>query len=339
MKIFAIKEDNKYELRVPITEDMFKKFDNLGLEVCYKKEQISESDIVVSINPLSPEIIESMKNGSISISIQRPHINKKNLELFQKKNITAYALDMIPRTTRAQYMDVLSSQSSLAGYRAVVEASHMLDRAFPMMMTTAGTIPAAKVLIIGAGVAGLQAIATAKRLGAVVSAFDVRSSAKEQVESLGAKFVEVTVDEKDKMDGVYATESSEQYKKAQAEKLKSVISSMDVVITTAQIPFKKAPVIIKKDSLDLMKSESIIIDLASETGGNCEITKHGETVIYNDKVKIVSFLNILNGIHHDASKLFSKNLYAFIELLLTNPEDDIIKATTLTKDGQILKEI
>jgi NAD(P) transhydrogenase subunit alpha len=339
MKIFVVKEDNNKELRIPITEDIAKKLIDLGHEICDKKNQISTADMVVSINPLSPEIIKSMKDGSISISVQRPHINEENLKIFQEKNITSYALDMIPRTTKAQYMDILSSQSSLAGYRAVIEAAHMLNRAFPMMITTAGTIPAAKMLVIGAGVAGLQAIATAKRLGAIVSAFDVRASAKEQVESLGAKFVEVISDAKDKMDEVYAKETSEKYKKAQEEKLKSVISVQDIVITTAQIPFKKAPVIIKKDALDLMKNDSIIIDLASETGGNCEITKHGETVTYKGKVKVVSFVNILNGIHHDASKLFSKNVFAFIELLFSNPEDEIIKSTTLTKNGQLLKEI
>ncbi len=305
---------------------------------------INDADIVVSINPPHFDDINSMKNGAITIAMQKPHFNKSNLDAFVKNNITSFAMDLMPRTTRAQYMDVLSSQSSIAGYNAVIESAHLLNRCFPMMITTAGTIPAARVLVIGAGVAGLQAIATAKRLGAIVHAFDVRTSAKEQVESLGGKFVEVNAMEK--MDGVYAGETSKEYKKAQEDKLRSIISTQDVVITTAQIPFKKAPIIIKKDMLDLMKKDSIIIDLSSETGGNCEITKHGETIEYNN-VRVVSFENILNNISHDASKLFAKNVYAFIELLIQTlkeePDilkinDEIIKGTLLTYNSEIIQE-
>lgn len=348
MKIFVLKETNSSELRVAITEDIKKKLMDIGQEVVFELEvglsEAKDADIIASINSPSVNVIEAMKEGSISIAIQKPHLNKSNMDAFQNRKVTSFALDLIPRTTRAQYMDVLSSQSSLAGYRAVIEASHLLDRCFPMMMTTAGTIPAAKVLVIGAGVAGLQAIATAKRLGAIVSVFDVRASAKEQVESLGAKFVDVDINEK--IDGVYASETSEEYKKAQEKKLCSVISSQDVVITTAQIPFKKAPIIIKKEMLDLMKKDSIIIDLASETGGNCELTKHGQTVEYNN-VKVVSFENILSSIKHDASKLFAKNVYAFIELLIQKLkeepnilkiDDEIIKGTLLTYNSEIVHE-
>lgn len=348
MKIFAVKEKEPSELRTAITEDIARKLEALGQEVVFESKTgvngIKNADIVVSINPLKTDDINKMKEKAISISMQKPHLHAENLQAFKKCNITSFALDLIPRTTRAQYMDVLSSQSSLAGYKAVIEAAHILNRCFPMMITTAGTIPAAKVLVIGAGVAGLQAIATAKRLGAVVSAFDVRASAKEQVESLGGKFVAVESDEK--MDGVYASETSEEYKKAQEVKLCSVIAAQDVVITTAQIPFKKAPVIIKKNMLDLMKKDSLIIDLASGTGGNCEITKHGETVEYNN-VKVVSFENILSGIAYDASKLFAKNIYAFIELLLQKLkeesdilkiDDEIIRGTLLTHNSEIVNE-
>jgi NAD(P) transhydrogenase subunit alpha len=239
-------------------------------------------------------------------------------------------------------MDVLSSQASLAGYKAAVEAAHMLDKAFPLMMTTAGTIRAAKVLVIGAGVAGLQAIATAKRLGAIVSAFDVRSSAKEQVESLGAKFIDVESNER--FDGVYASDTSSSYKSAQEAKLLSVIGEQDIVITTAQIPGKRSPLIIKVDTLDRMRRGSVIIDLASKSGGNCEATEHGKTIDRNG-VRIVSFENILNLIPFDASNLFSKNIYTFIETLtkelnsaidIEKIEDEVIRSMLLTHGGRII---
>ena len=309
-----------------------------------KREKIKEADVIFSINPLPNSDIKKLKNGAIVIGMQEPHQNEEKIQLFKEYGITTFALDLIPRTTRAQYMDVLSSQSSLAGYKSVIEAAHLLNRGIPLMMTTAGTVPAARVLIIGAGVAGLQAIATAKRLGAVVSAFDVRASAKEQVESLGAKFVEVESSEK--MDGVYAKEATEEYKKAQEAKLRSVLPAQDIVITTAQIPGRKAPVILKSDMIDTMKKGSLIIDLASKTGGNTELTEHGKT-IEKDGVQIVAFENILNLISYDASRLFAKNIYAFFELLtqqmkatenISEIEDEIIKGTLLTHNDQILKE-
>lgn len=350
MKIFVTKDVGGNEARVAVTPDIVKKLTDRGEhEVVFEdgssnNKCLADSDIIISINPPSSKIIKAMKKGAISIAMQKPHVNSDNIDLFKERGITSFALDLIPRTTRAQYMDVLSSQASLAGYRAVIEASHLLNRAFPMMMTTAGTIPAAKVLIIGAGVAGLQAVATAKRLGAIVNVFDVRASAKEQVESLGAKFVEV--ESKEKMDGVYASETSDEYKKAQEERLRTIIATQDIIITTAQIPFKKAPIIVKKDMLDLMKDDSVVIDLASESGGNCELTKHGEIISYK-KVRIVSFVNILNGIHHDASKLFAKNVYAFLELLfeklkensdISTCDDEIIKGTLLTYNNQVINE-
>lgn len=367
MQLLILKEELEHESRVSITPDICKKLVDLGHEVFVDEDagkkagflnemyesvggyvinakNVEECDVVFSINPLLNKTARRLKNA-ILIGIQKPHINRDNLRLFEENAITSFALDLIPRTTRAQYMDVLSSQSSLAGYKAVIEASHMLNRALPLMMTTAGTIPAAKVLIIGAGVAGLQAIATARRLGAIVQAFDVRSSAKEQVESLGAKFVDVDfVDESEKQDGVYAKETSEAYKKAQEEKLRSVIPSQDIIITTAQIPFKNAPVIIKSDMVDTMKHGSIIIDLASETGGNCELTQHGKTIEHNG-VKIVGFENILSLIPYDASRMYAKNMFAFFELLSRNLEevgdvelieDEIIKSTLLTANEKII---
>jgi NAD(P) transhydrogenase subunit alpha len=239
-------------------------------------------------------------------------------------------------------MDILSSQANLAGYESVIEAAHLLNRAFPLMMTTAGTIPAAKVLVIGAGVAGLQAIATARRLGAIVSAFDVRTSAKEQVESLGAKFVEVNSPEK--TDGVYAKEMTDDYKKMQKEKLLSVLPQQDIIITTAQIPGKRAPIILESDMIGSMKRGSVILDLASKSGGNCALTEHGK-IIEKDGVTVASFDNILNLIPHDASKLFARNIFAFFDLLtqkmkdnsdISAIDDEIIRATLLTYNGKIV---
>ncbi|MDR0744477.1 MAG: NAD(P) transhydrogenase subunit alpha [Holosporales bacterium] len=364
MKLFVLKE-HEDDSRVSITPDIAKKLLDLGQEVYVEKSAgemagfrdtdyetigcsivsrkiINTADVVLAVNPISYK--EKLKSDAIVISLQEPYFNLEKIKLAKEKNIIIFALDLIPRTTRAQYMDVLSSQSSLAGYKAIVEAAHLLNRGLPLMMTSAGTIPAAKTLVIGAGVAGLQAIATAKRLGAVVSAFDVRASAKEQVESLGAKFIEVESNEK--TDGVYAKEMSEAYKKAQEEKLRSVIAQQDIIVTTAQIPGKKAPVIIKVNMISSMKKGAVIIDLASKTGGNCELTRHGE-IIENNGVKIVSFDNILNLIAYDASRLFAKNICAFFELLkqeidkvgsIIQIEDEIIKATLLTCNGTIVNE-
>lgn len=367
MKLFVISEDRDFENRVSITPDIAKKLISLSQEVFVesdagesagfsneeyekvgakisKRKEVENADVVLSINPLEEKTIISLNKKAIIIGSQDPFNKKDNLKLFQKHNITSFALDFVPRTTRAQYMDILSSQASLAGYKAVIEASHILNRAMPLMMTTAGTIPAAKVLIIGAGVAGLQAIATAKRLGAIVSAFDVRTSAKEQVESLGAKFVEV--DSNEKTDGVYAKEMSDEYKKAQEQKLRSVLPIQDIVITTAQIPGKKAPVILKNDMIETMKNGSIIIDLAAKTGGNCELTVSGRTIEKNG-IKIIGFDNILNFIPFDASRLFAKNTFAFFELLtsklteqpdISKIDDEIIKSTLLTYNGDIVNE-
>jgi NAD(P) transhydrogenase subunit alpha len=302
----------------------------------------SEVDVIFSTNPLNAGITEHLKSGTIVISPQEPFSQSENIKTFAARGITAFALDLVPRITRAQYMDILSSQANLAGYKAIVEAAHLLNRALPLMMTTAGTIPAAKVLVIGAGVAGLQAIATARRLGAIVSAFDVRVSAKEQVESLGAKFIEVNSPEK--TDGVYAKEMTDDYKKLQKERLLSVLPHQDIIITTAQIPGKRAPVILEGDMVDSIKRGAVLIDLASKSGGNCALTEHGK-IIEKDGALIVSFDNILNLIPHDSSRLFSKNIFAFCELLTQkmkdNPDisaidDEIIRATLLTYNGKIV---
>jgi NAD(P) transhydrogenase subunit alpha len=313
-----------------------------GARIATTEDEVAAANVVVSVNPLSGSIIKQLARGTIVVSIQEPFDRPDNVRLFIDRGITAFALEFIPRTTRAQYMDVLSSQACLAGYKAIIEAAHYYNRGFPLLMTSAGTVPAARVLVIGAGVAGLQAIATAKRLGAVVSAFDVRAAAKEQVESLGAKFVDVGSQEA--VNGVYATEMSDAYKLAQEEKLRSVLPGCDVVITTAQIPGKRAPIIVKKDMVESMKRGSIIIDLASKTGGNCECTVPGEMTTVGE-VTIVAFNNILDLIAADASKLFAKNVFTFLEFIVQHIcecgideaalTEDIVSETLLTHEGQI----
>ncbi len=359
MKILIPREDELVERRVAITPDVVQKLKALSFEVFFEsgaggeagffdgeyiqagarnESEMDNFDILLTVDLNSHK--KHLKKDLIAIGIMDPFNNSKLIDSLNSRSITSFALDFIPRTTRAQYMDVLSSQASLAGYRSVIEASHFSNSAFPLMMTTAGTIQAAKVLVVGAGVAGLQAIATAKRLGAVVSAFDVRTSVKEQVESLGAKFIEVESDEK--TDGVYAKEMSEQYKLAQEAKLKSVISLQDIVITTAQIPGRSAPKIITQDMLKLMKHNAIIIDLASKTGGNCELTEHGNIVDF-EGIRIISFENILNSIAYDASRMYAKNIAAFLELLhnrmqenndILSIDNDIIKSTLITYEGR-----
>ncbi|MDR1332836.1 MAG: NAD(P) transhydrogenase subunit alpha [Holosporales bacterium] len=361
MVIFVAKENG--DRRVAVTPEAAKKYVDSGGSVVIEsgageeagysdssyeaagavvstEKGVAGADIVISINPLDEKMVKQLSKGTIVISTQEPHANPNNIKLFLKHGITTFALEFIPRTTRAQYMDILSSQACLAGYKAVIEAAHYFDRGLPLLITSAGTIPAAKILVVGAGVAGLQAIATARRLGAIVSAFDVRADAKEQVESLGAKFVDVNSSEA--TNGVYATEMSEVYKRAQEDKLREVLPGQDIVITTAQIPGKKAPIVIKSDMVKLMKHGSIIIDLASKTGGNCECTVQGQITDING-VKVMAFDNILNLIAADASRLFSKNVSAFLDLLLQEMKNcnsdiaaisnDIIKETLLTYDG------
>lgn len=295
-------------------------------------------DIVLTSCPLHIETINKLSKNTIVVGALDPYWNRDEVNSLCERGITSFSLDLIVRSTKAQYMDIISSQANLAGYKAVIEASHYLNRAIPMMITTAGTIPSAKFLIIGAGVAGLQAIATARRLGAKVSAFDVRQSAKEQVESLGAKFIEVN--NNNKQDGVYAKEVDDNYKQAQKSKLSEVLPSQDVVITTAQIPGKKAPIILTSDLLSLMKKDSIIVDLAYKHGGNCE-------VVDRDYPIILGFDNILNLIPKDASILLSKNIYVFINYIkqfIMNSEDintmdnEIIQSTLLTYNHKIIHD-
>ena len=350
MKLLVLKETHPAENRVALTPELILKYQKFGFEVFIEekagvKSAITDAEFVKAGAQIISDISTILAEVDVIISVQRTDVDfaktKTDLvfitkEKFAQKDISAerkiFSLDLIPRITRAQGMDVLSSQSNLAGYRAVIDAAYEMPKILPMMMTAAGTISAAKFMIIGAGVAGLQAVATAKRLGAVVCVFDVRAAAKEQVQSLGAKFIEVKSDEKN--DGVDAKEASEEYKKLQEELLKETIKNQDVVIATALIPGKKAPILITEEMVKSMKPGSIIVDLAAVNGGNCALTQVGK-IVEIGSVKIIGHENFPSRVAADASKVFAKNIFNFVDLLTDkekkiisiNREDEIIKST------------
>jgi NAD(P) transhydrogenase subunit alpha len=365
MKIFVPKETNN-EKRVAASPDTVKKFIDLGHSVVIETgagassnygdnhyseagasiaSEASSADIILKVGKPSLEEITTYKTGSILIAMLDPFNNRELIDQMRNKDIIAFAMELMPRITRAQSMDVLSSQSNLAGYKAVIQASNSFNKAMPMMMTAAGTIAPAKVMVFGAGVAGLQAIATAKRLGAVVSATDVRLAAKEQVESLGGKFVIIESDElKDaETAGGYAKEMSEDFKKQQAELIASTLANQDIAICTALIPGKKAPILITEKNIMTMKPGSIIIDLAAQSGGNCELSKPGETIEVNG-VSIIGATDFASDIPQDASALYAKNLLNFLAILFDKEtgelnidwEDEIIVNTALTKEGAFI---
>jgi len=360
--IGSVKEDLSKEKRVSITPENIKKFTNLGLSInlekkyaehlgmddnYYKKnganinfskeEVFEKSDIILKVGCPSSDEVGLIKNGSILISQFDPNLNKDTINKLIKNNVKIFCLNLLPRITRAQSMDVLSSQANLAGYKAVIESFSEFEKAIPMMMTAAGTIPAAKVLVIGAGVAGLQAIATAKRMGAIVFATDVRSTAKEQVESLGGKFLTVEGSENLETAGGYAKEASEEFKKKQEDLLSETLKKIDIVICTALIPGKKAPLIIKENMIKNMKAGSLIYDLAAAQGGNTAFTEV-DKIIEKNGIKIIGEKNILNKLPISASNLYAKNLFNFISNLYDkknkkvniNLEDEIIKKTLIS---------
>lgn len=309
-------------------------------KVASRNEVIAESEIVISILPPSPEELPKF-SGKTLISSFQPFNNTYPLSELTANNINAFSLDMIPRTTLAQAMDVLSSMASVAGYRAVLKAAELLPRYFPMLTTAAGSIPPAKVLILGAGVAGLQAIASAKRLGAKVEAFDTRLAAKEEVMSLGAKFVEVEGAKDDKAAGGYAVEQTEDYKIKQKALIKEHIIKSDVVITTAQLRGKPAPKLITREMVELMKPGSVIIDLASSTGGNCELTKDKQMILHGD-VKIYGNSELSADMPMHASQLYSKNIANFLDVLIKentfSPDfnNEIVSGACITYSGKTL---
>ena len=361
--IGSVKEDLAVEKRVSITPETVKKFVDLKFSVLleknyaihlgisdeqYKnkganlyssaKEVLDKSEIILKVNCPSNDEINLIKDKSILIGQFDPFLNKEIINKIVKKGVKIFSLNLLPRITRAQSMDVLSSQANLAGYRAVIESVEEFNKAVPMMMTAAGTVTPAKVLVIGAGVAGLQAIATAKRLGGIVSATDVRMAAKEQVESLGGKFLSIDGAENLETADGYAKEAGEDFKRKQSELLKSAVKKNDIIICTALIPGKKAPRIISEEMVQSMKPGSIIYDLAVSQGGNSAFSESGKTNIMNG-VKIMGSKNILNNLALTASNLYAKNLYNFVcnlyskekKNIYINLEDEIINETLINK--------
>ena len=330
---FEISLPKNYSLHLGINDQTFK---DLGVKITDEEELIFSSDILIQLNLPKDEYLSKMKDNQSLVGVLNPFKNENSLKILSKKNINLFSLELLPRITRAQSMDILSSQANLAGYKAVVESFSHFERAIPMMMTAAGTVPAAKVLVVGAGVAGLQAIATAKRMGAIVFATDVRLASKEQVESLGGKFLIVEGAENLETQGGYAKEASEEFKKKQENLLKESLKKIDIIICTALIPGKKAPIIIKKDMIEEMQAGSIIYDLAASQGGNTELTKVDNVVDFNG-IKIMGETNILNKLPTTASSLYAKNMFNFIsnlydkdkKTLNINLEDEIIAKTLI----------
>jgi len=361
MIIGSVSENKKIEKRIAITPEVAKKYIGMGFEVFLpetygnhlgikdneylelgvkinknEKEILSNSNIILQLGLLSDENCLLINEKQTLIGILNPYVNNEKLSNLVKKNINVFSLELLPRITRAQSMDILSSQANLAGYKAVIESFANFEKAIPMMMTAAGTVPAAKVLVVGAGVAGLQAIATAKRMGAVVFATDVRIASKEQVESLGGKFLTIEGSENLETEGGYAKEASDDFKKRQEDLLSETLKKIDIVICTALIPGKKAPVIIKEKMINNMQSGSIIYDLAAVQGGNTAFTE-ADNIIYKDGVKIMGETNILNKLPVSASSLYAKNIFNFVSNLFDkennkinlNLEDEIIEKTLI----------
>lgn len=319
-------------------------YKTVGADIVNRQKILSDSDIVISINSLSRDEYFNLKEKQAVLTAFAPLTNTELLKLFIDTNITSFSMDMVPRITRAQSMDILSSMATVAGYKAVLTAANNLPTFFPMFMTAAGTIRPSKVLVLGAGVAGLQAIATARKLGAVVEAFDVRSSVKEEVQSLGGKFIEVEGSIDDSSAGGYAVEQTEEYKKKQQQLIQDHAKKANVVITTAQIPGRKAPVLITKDTVESMIQGSVIVDLAASTGGNCELTKNNEIIDVN-YVRIIGNSNFPSDIPSDASKMYGNNIINFMKLIIDDIgnlkldfEDEIVKGTCITHNKEIISE-
>ncbi len=375
MKIAIPMERREHERRVAASPDTVKKFVGLGAEVILetgagKRSSFSDqeyidagatiagdaaaalkdADVVLKVQrPMTKEEggldeLSLLKKGATLISVLAPIQNKDQVAAYAAAGVEAHAMELVPRISRAQSMDVLSSQSNLAGYKAVLDATSEYGKVMPMMMTAAGTVAPAKCFIMGVGVAGLQAIATARRLGSIVTATDVRAATKEQVESLGAKFIMVQSDETGEGEGGYAKEMSDEYKKKQAELVFEHIKKQDIVVTTALIPGREAPILITDEMLAVMKPGSVIVDLAVEAGGNVTQSKAGEVVETANGVKIIGHFNVPSRLASDASSLYAKNLFNFLSPMINKEtgalemdwEDEIIKGTGLTRDGQVV---
>jgi NAD(P) transhydrogenase subunit alpha len=368
MKIAICAETDGGEPRVAATPDTVKRMVSMGGELVVEKgagtkagildkdfeaagakiagsakDAVRDADIVLKVRRPSKAELPNYKPGALVVAIMDPYGNEAALAEMATAKVASFAMELMPRITRAQVMDVLSSQANLAGYRAVIDASAEYGRALPMMMTAAGTIPAARIFVMGAGVAGLQAIATARRLGAIVTATDVRPAAKEQVESLGGKFIAVEDEEFKQAETAagYAKEMSKEYQAKQAVLVASHIAKQDIVITTALIPGRPAPRLVTKTMVESMKPGSVIVDLAVERGGNCEVSQPGK-VVEHSGVKIVGFLNVPGRLAASSSLLYAKNLLAFLDILIRDKklnvpwDDEIVKATLLTRDGAVV---
>ncbi|SFF02848.1 Re/Si-specific NAD(P)(+) transhydrogenase subunit alpha [Sunxiuqinia elliptica] len=319
-------------------------YEEAGASIAQRSEVIKQADFLIGIQAPDDKLVASLSQEKIWLSQYNPLWNIELVKSFQSKGLTTFSMDAIPRSTRGQAMDVLSSQATVAGYKAVLEAALKLPSFFPMFMTAAGTIRPATVLVLGAGVAGLQAIAIARKLGAQVQAFDVRSAVKEEVMSLGAKFIEVEGAQEDSAAGGYAVEQSEDFKQKQQQAINEHAAKANVVICTAQIPGRKAPLLLPKEAVAKMKPGSVIIDLAASTGGNCELSKDNETVVEYG-VSIIGQSNYPSQMPIDASKMFGKNILNFLELLFNeegefslNFDDAIVKGTCITHQGEIVNE-
>jgi NAD(P) transhydrogenase subunit alpha len=319
-------------------------FSEAGASVVSKKDVLSKSDLILKVNTLTKDELKSLKKGQVVVAALNPFFNKDVVSTLAKQGITSFSMELVPRITRAQAMDILSSMATVAGYKAVLDAAMHLPKFFPMFMSAAGTIKPAKVLILGAGVAGLQAIAISRKLGAVVEVFDVRSAVKDEVKSLGGKFIEVEGAVEDESAGGYAVEQTEEFKKKQATLIHDHAVISDVVICTAQIPGKKAPVLIKKATAEGMREGSVIVDLAASTGGNCELTKNGESIQHKG-ITIIGQSDYPSDMPFDSSAMFGKNVLNFIKLIISEEgnmnldfEDEIVKGTCLTHEGEVVNE-
>jgi NAD(P) transhydrogenase subunit alpha len=367
MRIAVVRETDANESRVAATAETVKKMRGLGAEVAVEPgagvksgipdneftaagatiatDAVKDADIILKVRRPASTELAAYKKGALVIAIMDPYGAEAAIRDMANAGVIAFAMELMPRITRAQSMDVLSSQANLAGYRAVIDAAAEFGRGMPMMMTAAGTVPAARVFVMGAGVAGLQAIATARRLGAIVTATDVRPAAKEQIESLGAKFIAVEDEEFKQAETAagYAKEMSKEYQVKQAALVADHLKRQDIVVTTALIPGRPAPRLISRDMALSMRPGSIIVDLAVERGGNCELAKPGEVVNVND-IKIIGYLNVPGRIAASASSLYARNLFAFLEILIDKKEkkiavkwdDEIVKSTALTRDGAVI---
>lgn len=369
MKLAVLKEIEEGENRVAIIPDSIKRLSKKGFDVLIETgaglasgysdqdytdkgativasatDAIAQSECIVKVKPPTLEEADALKDGSFFVSIIQSTLRHDLVKKLQEKKITAFGLDIIPRTSLAQSMDVLSSMSTISGYKSVLLAADNINKFFPMLMTAAGTVAPAKVLVLGAGVAGLMACATAKRLGGVVEAFDVRPEVKEQVNSVGAKFVEVPMEEDGSGGGGYAKEMSDEYKKKQGELISKHIAKSDVVIPTALIPGRKAPILITEEQVKSMKPGSVIVDLAAEMGGNCAVTTVGKTTVEHG-VTIIGNDNLPSTMSFHASQMFSKNIEKFLSHLCDengftmNMEDEITSGSLVTKDGEVIHEL